>query len=185
MSATISKRQQHSIRNKLYHKRMDKLQPRYFVFGALVVVALALLVIRFCNWFVIPYDDALKVVNRQFDDAQINWDNKCVDLKVRASYKGHDHCNEYAETLNEYRYVKALFIFMKGADLCGPHGCFSVSMNVWTWALMVLPASFAFTSLLGIGLLALLIVCAHNSLKRRDDLPWRNPPYAEAKQISY
>jgi hypothetical protein len=143
-----------------------------YLFSAIVVLMiLSSLGFYFFNNWLDPLADSFKEQNEILASNTVNWEKKCIDDKVRASWNGYDNCNEHRKVLDSYYYYEVLKIYGKKMAPCGKDGCFSISMNPISWLTFVLPMSVGIGGVLFVVLLGAVIILLNNMLMRRYEMP--------------
>jgi len=147
----------------------------------LAVIVLGYLIVRAHNAFVSPLFDALKEQRKIINDHTINYNNKCLDPRVKASYQGFDKCLEHADVIESGLYYPAFKSYMRKMDPCSEKGCLTIEMNAVSWLTLLLPLGFGIGALLTIVMLVLIVIGVHRMLSARYEFPDRMPAYSKAR----
>lgn len=153
----------------------------YYVKRMLIVLLLGYALVRAFNAFVVPLADAVKEQRAVLKAHTVNYENKCLDARVKASYQGYDGCLEHEAVIASGLYYPALKLYARKLDPCGDKGCLSIEMNAVSWLAFVLPLGLGVGTLTAVLILALIVIGVHRTLSARYEFPDRMPAYAKTR----
>lgn len=156
----------------------------FYIKCMLLVIVVGYGLVRAHNAFVVPLLDAFKEQAALLRENKINYENKCLDPKVKASYQGFDGCLAHETVITSGLYYPAFKLYMRKLDPCSEKGCLSVEMNAASWLTLILPLGFGIGMLLTIITLVLIVICVQRALSARYEFPDRMPSYGNKRWSS-
>jgi len=140
-----------------------------------LLMAVGFLGVRLHNSCIAPFVDALKEQSLILRNNTINYNKKCLDLAVKASYDGFDNCIAHETIIKAGYYYPALQIYLRKMDPCSDKGCLHVEMNAMSWLMFIVPVGFGLSTLLLAVVIGIIVIGLHRALNTRYELPNRMP----------
>jgi hypothetical protein len=149
---------------------------RYYATRMVFVLAVIYVFIRTYNMFVPPLHEAIAQQRDILESNTVNYMNKCIDLKVKLAYRGHDGCAAHERIMNAGLYYPAFQSYMRKMDLCGEKGCLSIEMHALSWFAFMLPVCLALGGMIALVMLVLFVINVQRQLSSRYEMPTRAAP---------